>query len=134
MDDFSTIVKYKGLVNDELQIRAYFSHDAQHIICGSENQHVYIWNTLLDPPNSLLGGKVKRQSNQKNDSYDYFRVNLNTVTNAQFVPRSTIAICTPDGEHLSNITHVVLACGYGGELKFYENRRVANHAVDKDAK
>ena len=44
MDDYSMLCKYKGLTNDELQIRAHFSADGKQIICGSENQHVYVWS------------------------------------------------------------------------------------------
>ncbi|CAM9696638.1 unnamed protein product, partial [Chrysoparadoxa australica] len=39
-DDFSMRAKFKGLTNDSLQIRASFSEDGKHIICGSENGKV----------------------------------------------------------------------------------------------
>jgi hypothetical protein len=32
-----------GLQNDELQIRAYFGNEGKTIVCGSENQNVYVW-------------------------------------------------------------------------------------------
>lgn len=37
--------KYKGHSNRNTQIRASFAADGQSIICGSDDGHVYIWNT-----------------------------------------------------------------------------------------
>lgn len=38
---------FSGLQNDELQIRAYFGNEGKTIVCGSENQNVYVWYVLL---------------------------------------------------------------------------------------
>lgn len=60
MDDYSCACKYKGkpllqsmsfrdaricagLQNEELQIRAHFSEDGRHVICGSDDQAVIVW-------------------------------------------------------------------------------------------
>ena len=40
MDDFSMTCKYKGHVNDNMQIEAQFCNDGSHIICGSEDNCV----------------------------------------------------------------------------------------------
>jgi len=46
-DDYSMLWKYKGLKNDQMQIKATVSYDGRYIISGSENGNVYIWN--IDP-------------------------------------------------------------------------------------
>lgn len=43
--DKSLEAKFKGLENASSQIRARFSDDAQHVLCGSEDGKVFIWNT-----------------------------------------------------------------------------------------
>ena len=45
MDDYSQICKFKGLVNENMQIQASFSQDGERIISGSDNGQVYIWET-----------------------------------------------------------------------------------------
>ena len=54
IDDYSRTCKYKGMVNDNLQIKGTFSQDGEHIVCGSENGHVYIWNTARCVENSSV--------------------------------------------------------------------------------
>ncbi|TYZ67561.1 hypothetical protein PybrP1_012459 [[Pythium] brassicae (nom. inval.)] len=44
VDNYSRVCKYKGLVNDHLQIKGRFSQDGDFVICGSENGSVYVWN------------------------------------------------------------------------------------------
>lgn len=44
VDNYSRVCKYKGLLNDHLQIKGRFSQDGDYVICGSENGNVYIWN------------------------------------------------------------------------------------------
>ncbi|ORX56976.1 WD40 repeat-like protein [Hesseltinella vesiculosa] len=45
MKDKSLIYKYKGLVNNTMQIKATFSDDGKFIICGSEDGGAYVWPT-----------------------------------------------------------------------------------------
>jgi WD40 repeat protein len=45
MDDYSCICKFKGLVNENMQIQASFSQDGERIVSGSDNGQVYIWET-----------------------------------------------------------------------------------------
>ena len=37
LDDFSMVCKYKGLINDVMQIRASFSDCGRYVVAGSEN-------------------------------------------------------------------------------------------------
>ncbi|KAL1919833.1 uncharacterized protein VTP21DRAFT_1764 [Calcarisporiella thermophila] len=41
--DKSLEYKYKGLENSSSQIRASFSDDGRHVICGSEDRYVHVW-------------------------------------------------------------------------------------------
>jgi hypothetical protein len=70
MDDFSLKQKYKGLENDQLQIQASCSEDGTHIICGSDDCNVYMWETTLPPSTSFFGSLVKDDTNQ---SYEHFK-------------------------------------------------------------
>jgi WD40 repeat protein len=47
------IGKYKGASNERSQIRASFSPDGRHIICGSEDRYIYLWRTAVDSKDSL---------------------------------------------------------------------------------
>jgi hypothetical protein len=70
LDDYSQICKYKGLTNKSMQIKASFSQDGGHVICGSETGAVFVWNTLPKKKpalSALLGGKSGR-----NDGYESF--------------------------------------------------------------
>jgi len=46
--DLSLSCKYKGFSSSSSQIKATVSHDNKYIVCGSENQYVYIWKTNHD--------------------------------------------------------------------------------------
>jgi WD40 repeat protein len=121
MGDYSMACKYKGLTNDELQIRAYYDAEAKHIICGSEDQHVYIWKTFSDYT-PTISPKIIPKKKQRNDSYEYFKANATTVTCAQFVPRSSIDLSAEGKEDAAKVQHLIVAAAYNGELKFFENR------------
>ena len=111
MDDYRVVAKYKGTINDELQIRAYFDDTARYIICGSENECVYIWNT------QNAQGKI--------DSYEYFKACQDTVTAARFLSRSSIRMYTQhNNNNEQKVQHCIIAAGYNGELKVFENTGV----------
>jgi hypothetical protein len=48
LGDFSLRMKFKGLKNSHMQIKANFSDDGKHIICGSEMGGIIVWET--QPP------------------------------------------------------------------------------------
>ena len=45
-DGYALACKYKGHKNDNLLIRASFSPGAEFIVCGSEDENVYVWSTI----------------------------------------------------------------------------------------
>jgi hypothetical protein len=64
LGDYSLRMKYKGLKNTHMQIKANFSDDGKYIVCGSEMGGIVIWETT--PPvvtstlSSLFGEKQDR--------------------------------------------------------------------------
>ena len=77
LGDYSLRMKYKGLKNTHMQIKANFSDDGKYIVCGSEMGGIVIWETT--PPavtstiSSLFGKKQDR-----NCSAEMIISNINT--------------------------------------------------------
>ena len=53
MQDFSLVCKMKGVENEQLQIRAAFSEDGQHVVMGSDKEFVAVWRM---PDRERAGG------------------------------------------------------------------------------
>lgn len=145
MDDYSLAAKFKGTENDELQIRAWFSPDGRHVICGGENQHVVVWSAAEytaqasgDANGHSAGGGGAGSTNGsadssgsssssskpdvKCDSSESFRAFTDTCTSAQFLPPNTIRLSAESDVDAAKIRHLIIAAGYGGEIKLFENR------------
>lgn len=121
MDDYSCTMKFKGLSNDELQIRASFSDDGKHIICGSNDAFVYIWST----GNSFQPrGAAATASREKVSAYEKFKAHQNATTTAQFAPINVVRTSAKTPLDAINIRHLLVTTGYNGELKVFENRGV----------
>uniref|UniRef100_A0A0N5AIB0 WD repeat-containing protein 44 n=1 Tax=Syphacia muris TaxID=451379 RepID=A0A0N5AIB0_9BILA len=50
--DMALTCIFKGAVHDNARIQAAFSPDGKHIVCGSEDNNIYVWSTT--EPNSSL--------------------------------------------------------------------------------
>ncbi|KAI0481308.1 WD40-repeat-containing domain protein [Xylariaceae sp. FL0804] len=78
LGDKSLELKVKGHTNTSNQIRATFSSDGAHVICGSEDRRTYIWSmSAADSEN-----KEKRPC-------EYFEAHSDVVTEAVFAPTET---------------------------------------------
>eukprot|EP00794_Sanderia_malayensis_P011106 gene11103-12275_t len=77
LKDHSLYCKYKGSSNSSSQIKASFSHDGRHIVCGSEDHFIYIWKTYHDIPN------VRKD---RSEYYESFSAHDAVVTSAVFAP------------------------------------------------
>ena len=89
--DFSQIMKYKGSVNESMQIHSTFSPDGGMIVSGSEDGRVLLWRTDHDwylPGKSTA--RMTGYSRNKNDSYESFEATSTSSTTAtSFMPFMT---------------------------------------------
>ncbi|KWU45231.1 hypothetical protein RHOSPDRAFT_33176 [Rhodotorula sp. JG-1b] len=76
--------KYAGHENTSSQIRATFSDDGKWIISGSEDRHVYIWDSGLGPTSS--GGFRLKKKFKDGGGYESFAMPAHIVTSAIFAP------------------------------------------------
>ena len=86
-DGYALACKYKGHKNNNSQIRASFSPGAEFIVCGSEDENVYVWSTVnsfVPSINPIYTGYRR----DKHSSYESFRANERSdiTTAALFAP------------------------------------------------
>ncbi|XP_053404218.1 WD repeat-containing protein 44-like [Mercenaria mercenaria] len=80
--DLTLTCKYKGPTNTSSQIRSGFSCKGKYIVCGSEDQFVYLWRTQHE------FYKFSSARRDRNDYYEAFKVHNAVVTVAVFAPNS----------------------------------------------
>ncbi|CAJ0583099.1 unnamed protein product, partial [Mesorhabditis spiculigera] len=78
--DMSLTCKFIGAQNEHSQIRASFSPDGKHVICGSEDKYVYLWRTN-DVTSSLSVRK------DRNKMWERVRTHAAAVSTAVFAPK-----------------------------------------------
>ena len=78
--DMDLTCKFKGAQIEQSQIRASFSPDGKHIICGSEDNYIYIWRSQDFSP-SLSVRK------DRNPMWERAKVHNSVVTAAVFAPK-----------------------------------------------
>jgi WD40 repeat protein len=110
--------KYKGHSNQSAQIKATFSHNGEFIISGSEQPDVFIWRAYQpQPPRCLCAGPTPKQRN-----YEKFSTKEQHVTAAIFAPEQLRSKRAYPLEELdSSIGQIIVAAGYTGELRVFEN-------------
>uniref|UniRef100_A0AAF5D6Q1 WD repeat-containing protein 44 n=1 Tax=Strongyloides stercoralis TaxID=6248 RepID=A0AAF5D6Q1_STRER len=81
--DMKLSCKFIGSTNDHSHIRASFSPDGKHIICGSEDRHIYIWKTL-DSSSSITVRK------DRNTMWERVRGHEHIVSVAIFAPKPNL--------------------------------------------
>ena len=82
---YTLACKYKGHKNNNSQIRASFSPSAEFIVCGSEDEHVYVWSTVnsfVPSINPIYTGYRR----DKHSSYEQFAAQHDIATVALFAP------------------------------------------------
>ncbi|GAA6011196.1 hypothetical protein JCM10207_005535 [Rhodosporidiobolus poonsookiae] len=104
-DDKTVETKYAGHENTSSQIRASFSDDGRFIISGSEDRHVYIWDSCLSEHPDGGGGFLLHKKHKDGAGYECFPMNAHIVTAAIFAP-------TPTREHLAAAGDPIFADGH----------------------
>ena len=66
--DFSLVCKMKGVENEQLQIRATWSEDGQHVIMGSDKEYVAVWRMPQGAAGGGGGGGVGGSAGDKERS------------------------------------------------------------------
>lgn len=108
------LAKLKGPRNKTLQIAATFGEDGRSVICGSEDQRVYVWPSLLQEDGAVLTRNSRCQS---------FRVTGNKeervhpVTCARFCPRNMIGKLARQ-----EVSHFIATSGLDGTLRLFQNK------------
>ncbi|KIH69439.1 WD domain, G-beta repeat protein [Ancylostoma duodenale] len=78
--DKALTCKFRGAQNEHSQIRAAFSPDGKHIVCGSEDKFIYLWRTA-DLPSTLSVRK------DRNNMWERVRAHSAAVSVAVFAPK-----------------------------------------------
>mmetsp|Transcript_6745 Transcript_6745/g.12037 ORF Transcript_6745/g.12037 Transcript_6745/m.12037 type:complete len:433 (+) Transcript_6745:1104-2402(+) len=123
LKDLTMTQKYKGLANESLPIKATFSHNWQHLVCGSDSSHVFIWNVFSDYQ-PVIGGKLGR-----NQSYECFLPSVSgSVTATAFAPNKLLRRVQERAlRHNFAVGHVLVVADYPS-LRVYLNAYVTSEA------
>ena len=105
MDTFGLISKYKGHANRSRQFRATLSSDKKYIVCGSDDDRIFMWRTACD----LTGKPLEEEEIIHYDSYECFRCCLEneSLSCASIIPDSVIHSYRP--EVIDNTNEVIQA-------------------------
>jgi len=124
LSDYSFCGKYKGLLNDNFQIKATVSPQGHYIICGSEDRCVYIWNTNNEFTVSsatdnlpIIGSGSRRDTST---TYESFTAHSKVVTVALFAPLPQ----NSDVDSLYEESRCIVSADSSGQIKIFENRSI----------
>jgi len=124
LSDYSLICKYKGLINNNYQIKATFSENGNYIICGSEDHNVYIWDTnpLHWVPYIANINPLRHKRSDRSQSYESFVAHSETVTVALFAPFSSISAYYSTTDQITEGQIMVTADALG-QIRIFANKR-----------
>ncbi|XP_063428842.1 WD repeat-containing protein 44-like [Mytilus trossulus] len=117
--------KYKGCANNSSQIKASFSPKAKYIICGSEDQFVYIWKQNHD------FYKFSSARRDRNDYWEAIKIHNAVVTAAIFAPKP--ALLKPNNKKKyaddsdEDEGEVMVTADFTGALKVVRNLKGTLH-------
>jgi WD40 repeat protein len=122
-EKFEIKQKYKGLKNEVSKIVATIGKASMHVISGSENGNIYIWNLyskLIPKLNPVFTHKKK----YKNSSYEYFKIDSSKgCSYARLAPEKVLQ----DVQRRYNaskknvlVNNIIIAAKNGYLLVFYD--------------
>ena len=120
--DFRILQKYKGGTCEQYPIQATFSHNFVHVIRGSEDGKIFIWNTFKAQSKKRW---IFTESNEKNGSVEYFcLVKGKSNSNAIFAPGDVV--CRVQNDYIGSdseliISHIIIVA-VGGTLYVLYNQ------------
>ncbi|KAJ1364814.1 hypothetical protein KIN20_024984 [Parelaphostrongylus tenuis] len=131
--DKALTCKFRGAQNEHSQIRAAFSPDGRHIVCGSEDKFIYLWRTS-DLPSTLSVRK------DRNAMWERVRAHSAPVSVAVFAPKphvflSMIAKQGEENRDAGSLTatspnvcsgHVIVSADLQGCIKIMVNKPKAS--------
>jgi len=123
LSDYSLVCQYKGLINNNYQIKATFSENGNYIICGSEDHNVYIWDTnpLHWVPYIANINPLRHKRSDRSQSYESFEAHSETVTVALFAPFSSVSLYTVSDQVAEG--QVMATADAAGQIKVFINKR-----------
>lgn len=113
--------KFRGNENTCSQIRASFSDDGKHVICGSEDRRAYIWPT----------GPVEKDMDKR--AVEIFDTNSSMVTAAVMAPAKTKQILGFSEDPIYDICNPPPVTLVGSSLQQLGNQRNNNPSVRRRA-
>ncbi|WBW71128.1 WDR44 family, WD repeat protein [Schizosaccharomyces osmophilus] len=116
--DKSLEIKFKGHLNEQSQNKSSFDEELKHIICGSEDHQVYVWD--VPPPHMQ---KSKKQS------YEHFKASMRPITTAVFVPVRTKQLLLMAGDPLYAAAITARRTSVGSEASFNPSRVTNNQKI-----
>jgi WD40 repeat protein len=122
LTDFILLQKYSGGICEQYPIRSTFSHNFVHVIRGSEDGKVYVWNTFKAESKRKW---IFRDNTIKNKSFEYFSLSKKkSVSDSIFAPSEVLNRVQKD--YMSSgseviISHIIL-CSVSGKLSVLYNQ------------
>lgn len=148
LNDFCLIRKYKGHINNSMQIRARLSESGSHISCGSESGHCFIWD--VDPIKTTRQKKhaINKQiqsTKDKTKSTYYFeatKATLPVVTDTLFFPSKTVRESLLTSEEVFPLslgmdrieddlsTAIMLTLDYDGKMRIFVRKTCIDNILE----
>lgn len=150
LKDFCLIRKYKGHINNSMQIRARLSESGSHIACGSESGHCFIWDVDPDPIKTTRQKKhaINKQiqsTKDKTKSTYYFeatKATLPVVTDTLFFPSKTVRESLLTSEEVFPLslgmdrieddlsTAIMLTLDYDGKMRIFVRKTCIDNILE----
>lgn len=101
---------------------ASLSEDLDHVICGSDDGKVYIWNRFnqyIPAVNPIFTGFKENH----NESFEYFIAFMGVATtSAQFVPLDVLQRVSKVFTTYvppANVKQIIVVCSYDGQIRVF---------------